>query len=42
MDNKFIVPYFRAKALNKDYYVEGFYLVLGRIPPTSKRSESGG
>ena len=26
MDNKFIIPYFRAKALNKDYYVEGFYM----------------
>ena len=26
MDNKFIIPYFRAKALNKDYYIEGFYM----------------
>lgn len=32
MDNKFIIPYFRAKALNKDYYVEGFYKFSARKP----------
>lgn len=26
MDKKITIPYFRAKVLNEDYYVEGFYM----------------